>query len=122
MTSVDPVFAQWLMADCLWALATDAPGVARWGNSALTKERQTTIATRADAEAEAARQLAFMGAGGPLVIDQHLLRGRWEPYRGTVITLTGNKLGYNSGVEVFVLGAEDALGAGTSRVTVLRRL
>lgn len=122
MTMVDPVYAQWLMADCLWSLATDAVGAARWGDSALSKERQTTIATRADAEAEAARQLAFMGAGGPMAIDQHLLTGRWEPYRGQVITLTGNHLDYDEGVNVFVLGVEDALAAGTSRVTVLRRL
>lgn len=120
MTMVDPVYAQWLMADCLWTLAKDDVLDARWGESALTKERQTTIATKEDAEAEAARQLAFMG--GPLVIDSHLLLGRWEPYRGQVITITGNKLGYEAGVDVFVLGAEDALASGTSRVTVLRRL
>ncbi|MFC3442542.1 hypothetical protein ACFOKF_15310 [Sphingobium rhizovicinum] len=122
MTTVDPVYAQWLMADCLWSLASDNAAIARWGDSALTKERQTTIATRADAEAEAARQLAFMGGGGPMAVDQHLLLGRWEPYRGQVITITGNKLGYDAGVDVFVLGAEDAWSAGTSRVTVLRRL
>lgn len=120
MTSVDPVFAQWLMADCLWSMATDVAVAGRWGDSGLTKERQTTIATRADAEAEAARQLAFMA--GPLVIDNHLLLGRWEPYRGQVITITCNRLGYDAGVDVFVLGAEDVMASGTSRVTVLRRL
>lgn len=120
MSLVDPVYAQWLMADNLWALATDEVGAARWGESGLTKERQTTIATRADAEAEAARQLAFMGH--PLVIDTHVLLGRWAAMRGQVITITGGKLGYEGGVEVFVLGAEDALATGISRVTVLRRL
>ena len=122
MTLVDPVFAQWLLADSLWALATDDAGATRWGDSALTKERQTTIADKADAEAEAARQLAFMGAGGPMAIESHMLLGRWEPVRGQVITITGDRLGYEDGIDVFLLGAEDALGAGTSRVTVLRRL
>lgn len=122
MSLVDPVFAQWLMADCLWSVATDDVGAARWGDSVLTQERKTTIALKADAEAEAARQLAFMGAGGPMVIDVHLLVGRWEPYRGQVITITGNRLDYDAGIDVFVLGAEDALASGTSRVTVLRRL
>ncbi|MDT7533725.1 hypothetical protein OVY48_09845 [Sphingobium sp. SA2] len=122
MTTVDPVYAQWLMADTLWTLATDTVGAARWGTSGLTKERPTTIATRADAEAEAARQLAFMGAGGPMALDSHLLPGRWEPVRGQVITIHGNRLGYAGGVDVFLLSADDVLAAGTSRVTVLRRL
>lgn len=122
MTSVDPVFAQWLMADCLWALATDDTAATRWGDTALTKERQTTIATKADAEAEAARQLAFMGGGGPMAVDQHLLLGQWESCRGQVITLTGDQLDYDDGVDVFVLGVEDMRATGTSRVTVLRRL
>lgn len=121
MTLVDPVFAQWLMADSLWSLAEDAASAARWGDSGLTKERRTTIAMKADAEAEAARQLAFIGAG-PMVIDQHLLIGRWEQFRGQVITITGTQLDYDAGVDVFVLGVEDAWATGTSRVTVLRRL
>ncbi len=120
MSLVDPVYAQWLMADCLWALATDAAGDARWGSTGMVKVRQTRLATRADAEAEAARQLAFMG--GPLAIDSHLLTGTWAAFRGRVITITGNRLGYQDGKDVFVLGAEDDRAAGTSRVTVLVRL
>lgn len=120
MTMVDPVFAQWLMADCQWSLSADAPTQARWGATAQTRERKTTIATKADAEAEAARQLAFMGQ--PMALDVHLLKGRWEPFRGQVITITLDQLDYDAGVDVFVLGAEDVLSDGTSRVTVLRRL
>lgn len=122
MTSVDPVFAQWLLADSRWTIATDAAGAARWGTSGLTRERQTTIAEKADAEAEADRQLAFMGAGGPMAIDSHLLLGQWEPLRGQVITISCDRLGYEGGVDVFLLGAQDALASGTSIVTVLRRL
>ncbi|MEO7469621.1 MAG: hypothetical protein ABIV36_21630 [Sphingobium limneticum] len=122
MSLVDPVYAQWLMARCLWAVSTDGAAADRWGATALTKERQTTIANKADAEAEAARQLAFMGGGGPLVVDDHVLLGQWARYRGQVITITGKRLGYDAGINVFVLGAQDALAAGTSVVTVLRRL
>jgi hypothetical protein len=122
MTLVDPVYAQWLMARCQWTETSDEAGAARWGKTALTRERQTTIATKADAEAEAARQLAFMGGGGPMVVDDHVLLGRWQPYRGRVITISGDRLGYAGGVDVFVLGAQDALATGTSVVTVLRRL
>lgn len=122
MTTVDPVFAQWLMARCQWAVSTDQDVADRWGATALTKERQTTIATKADAEAEAARQLAFMGGGGPMAIDDHVLLGQWARYRGRVITITGKRLGYAGGADVFVLGAQDVQATGTSVVTVLRRL
>lgn len=120
MTVVDPVYAQYLMSQTLWAVASDDAAATRWGATAAIKERRTTIATKADAEAEAARQLAFMA--GPLVMDEHVLLGQWVRYRGQVVTITGNKLGYDAGAEVFVLGAQDALATGTSVVTVLRRL
>lgn len=120
MAIVDPIFAQWLQAEGLWLLAEDGTLRTRWGTTALTTERMTTIATYSDAAAEATRQLAFLG---PLaVIDEHLLVGAWADYRGQVITLTVDRLGYDGGVDVFVLGAEDDRSSGTSRVTVLRRL
>lgn len=120
MASVDPLFAQWLQNEGLWLVSQDAALAARWGSLALTTERMTTIASKADAAAEATRQLAFLGP--PAVIDEHLLVGEWAAYRGQVITLTIKRLGYDAGVAVFVLGAEDDRAAGTSRVTVLRRL
>lgn len=120
MPSVDPLFAQWLMADGLWDVTDDAALKARWGDKALTTSRMTTIATKADADAEAARQLAFLGPVA--AIDVHLLKGSWRQYRGQVITLTNDRLGYQAGVDVFVLGADDELAKGLSRVTVLRRL
>lgn len=120
MAAVDPVFAQWLQAEGLFQVSEDAVLRARWGDKALTTERMTTIALKADATAEGARQLAFLGPVA--VIDEHLLLGEWRDRRGQVITLTVAKLGYDAGVDVFVLGAEDDRAAGTSRVTVLRRL
>ncbi|MCX7284412.1 MAG: hypothetical protein NTX28_10265 [Novosphingobium sp.] len=120
MTTVDPVFAQWLMDQARWHVAEDATLKTRWGETAETSERVTTIATKADAEAEAARQLDFMG--GPLVEDEHLLKGQWAGFLGRVITLTIDKLGYDAGIDVFVIGVEDDYAAGTSRVRVLRRL
>jgi hypothetical protein len=120
MTAVDPVYAQWLQADTLWVVGADAVRQARWGDTALTLSRQTTIATNADAAAEAARQLAFLG--GPLVEDEHLLVGQWAPYLGQVITLTIDQLGYDAGVAVFVIGVQDDRASDTSRVSVLRRL
>lgn len=120
MATVDPIYAQWLQADGLWLVQDDATLKTRWGARAQTSQRMTTIATKADAIAEAARQLAFMG--GPLVIDEHTLSGEWGDYVGRVITITGNRLGYNAGVAVFVIGAEDNRATGLSNVTVIRRL
>lgn len=120
MTTVDPVFAQWLMDQARWQVSEDAVLKARWGETAEISESVTTIAFKVDAEAETARQLAFLG--GPLVEDEHLLVGEWAAYLGQVITLTIDKLGYDAGVDVFLISAEDDRSAGTSRIKVLRRL
>lgn len=120
MAIVDPVFAQWLQSAGLWHVQANSELAARWGDAALTTERMTTIASKADAEAEAVRQLSFLGP--PAVIDEHLLAGEWAAYLGQVITLTGDQLGYELGVEVFVIGVEDDRAVGTSRVSVIRRL
>lgn len=120
MTTVDPVYAQWLMADTMWAVSTDAARATRWGSDALTTSRQTTIATKADALAEGARQIAFLG--GPLAIEEHVLPGEWASSLGTVVTLTIGQIGYDAGIDVFVIGVEDSLSQGTSTLTVIRRL
>jgi len=120
MATVDPVYAQWLQDQALYQVSEDAALRARWGVSGITAERITTIALQADAQAEAARQLAFMG--GPLVQDEHVLVGQWAAKLGQVITITGTKLGYEAGLDVFVIGVNDDRAKGTSTVTVLRRL
>jgi hypothetical protein len=144
VTVVDPVFAQWLQGKALFHLATDAILAARWGDRAQTTERITPLAAKADAEAEAARQLAFLGA--PMVEDEHLLIGAWAAFIGQVIILESEQLGYFDGtlelggatltfagmeltlggggeaVACFVVGARDDRAAGLSQVTVLRRL
>ena len=120
MASVDPVYAQWLQSDGLHQVATDAIAKGRWGTRAVLSARMTAIAQKADAEAEGQRRIAFLGT--PAVVDRHQLKGKWAWAIGQVITLTGPKLGYDGGVGVFVLGAEDNYATGLSTVTVLRRL
>lgn len=122
MASVDPLFAQWLMAEARQHVETDAVLLARWGVTAITTARTTTIATQADAQAEAQRQIAFLGGDGPLVIEEHELPGQWQPYQGQVITLTIDRLGYDDGLDVFLLGAQDNRATGLSTLTVIRRL
>ena len=86
MATVDPLYAQWLMAEALWQVFSDTTLATRWGASAHLTSRGTTIATKADAIAEATRQIAFMG--GPLAIEEHQLVGAWRSYLARVITLT----------------------------------
>lgn len=120
MATVDPVFAQWLQERALWHLETDATLSARWGTRAQTTERLSPLALKADADAEATRQIAFLG--GPLVEDEHLVLGAWSDKLGQVVTITGDRLGYAAGVDCFVIGVQDDRAAGTSRLSVLRRL
>lgn len=120
MTTVDPLYAQWLQSAALFTLREEAALVSRWGSTAQRAERVTTIAQRADAEAEADRHLAFLG--GPLVVDVHTMAGQFAAYLGWVITITIDQLGYDAGVDVFVIGVEDNRATGLSKVTVLRRL
>jgi hypothetical protein len=122
MAATDPIYAQWLMAEALWQVSTDAALSARWGATAQTTQRVTTIATKADAEAEAARQIAFLGGNGPLVIEDHEVVGSWAAYLGQVITLTIDRLGYDAGLQVFLIGVQDKLSSGLSTLTVIRRL
>ncbi len=122
MAVVDPLFAQWLQADADYVVRADATMVARWGTTGVTTERRTGIATLAAAIDESDRQLAFF-ARGPFAIDVHQLTGTdWLSELGRVVTLSIAELGYDAGVEVFVLGVEGDRATGLSDVTVLRPL
>lgn len=94
VSAVDPLFAQWLMSDAYRQVSTDATLKARWGDRAQSTERVTTIAAKADAAAEAARQIAFLGGGGPLVIEEHSVLGEWASHLGRVVRLSIDRLGY----------------------------
>ncbi len=141
MTTVDPVFAQWLQAAALYHLESDETLSARWGARTQSSERITPLALQPDAEAEALRQLAFLG--GPLVEDEHLLVGTWADRLGQVISIESEQLGDQAvtvtlggeiltlgGADVtlggpalcFVIGAQDDRATDLSRVSVLRRL
>jgi hypothetical protein len=118
--SVDRLFAQWLMGEAFWHVGQNTVLAERWGDTAVATERLTAIANKVDAVAEANRQISFLG--GPLVADEHLLTGQWRQHIGQVVTITGDRLGYEQGSDVFLLSAEDDLSTGLSKVIVLRRL
>lgn len=120
--AVDPLFAQWLQAEADWALRSSATQQARWGASARTLETRTGIATRAAAEAEGDRQLAFWSKG-PFAIDVHQVAGTdWSEEIGRVVRLTIGQLGYDAGVDVFLIGIEPDRATGTTALTALRPL
>lgn len=120
MASVDPLYAQWLQAEANWVVREDAALAGIWGDTGATAERMSALADKADADAEAQRQLAFLS--GPLVLETAELQGDWADYIGSVIAIEHEDLGYRDGVDVFLIGAQDNHATGISTVTVLRRL
>lgn len=120
--AVDPLYAQWLQTTADYALRSDAVAATRWGGTALSTERLTGIATRTAALAEADRQLAFLSRG-PFTQDIHQFVGvDWIASIGTVVTIVSTELGYENGIDTFVLDAEVDRTTGISTVTVLRPL
>lgn len=120
MPVVDPIYAQWLQSRSRERVCEDATRKQRWGTVGVSTSRMTTLSEEADAATEGARQLAFLG--GPLVIEEHLVEGTWAGRIGQVISVTGPRLGYQAGIDVFVIGAADDRATGVCRLTVLRRL
>lgn len=120
MAVVDPQFAAWLRSEELLAVATNAAAAAKWGAIALDSRISSAIALKADADAEAARQLAFVGVG-PIGVDALLVPGNQIELIGRVVKLTADKGGYAAGIDVFVLHADEA-ETGFTKLIVLRRL
>lgn len=121
MPAVDPLFAQWLMSDADHVVRSVAAPLT-WGATAIVAERVTGIATLAGAAAEADRQLGFWSAG-PYAIEVHRLIGLdWEKERGQIVTLTIDQLGYDAGIDVFVIEVETDRTIGVSEVAVLRSM
>lgn len=116
----DATYAEWLQAQCLYKTAADAGIDGVWSDDAVKSERITALAGSADAAAEATRQQAFMGV--PMAKEVHVMQGRFTPLIGRVITIQIAQLGYDAGLDVLLLGAQDNLSNNTSTVTVLRRL
>lgn len=118
--SVDAGFARWLKEGVIFAPAEDAAAAAKWGSLARSTDIVSALADEAGAQAEAARQLAFLA--GPIAIDRHLVAGSRFDLIGQAVTIAGDRLGYEAGVTVFVIGAEEAAGTDQTTLTVLRRL
>lgn len=121
MALVDPEYAAWLSRDENQAVATSAPAAAKWGALAVDTEISSAIAGKVDADAEAARQLAFMGVDPP-AIERLRVPGNQIGLIGHVVKLHATKAGYAGGLNVFVLFADETSEPGSTVLTVLRRM
>lgn len=118
MTLVDPNYAAWLQSDELEAAAENADA-AKWGDLAIDTRIATALIYAEDAEDEASRQLAFRP--GPLDVEWLRVSGLHVDMIGRVVTLRANKGGYEAGVDVFVLAADETDKVGGTKFLVLRR-
>lgn len=114
--SVDPSFADWLRSPALVSVASAASS---FGPLAQSSAITSPLAIKADADAEATRQIDFLGA--PRVVDKLRIAGRRVDLIGKAVTLTTDHEGYRTGTAVFVIGAEELDDGGTS-LSVVRRL
>lgn len=118
MANVASSFADWLGSDALYASVDIAGAVAAWGAQALTSTVVSPLALQADALAVATEQADFLGP--PLAQDNHIVPGQQHELIGQAITIISDRLGYQSGVVCFVIGAAE--DEATTTLTVLRKL
>lgn len=118
--SVDADFAAWLGSACLNAVASSPALEAAWGTLAATSELISALADKADAEAEAARQVDLFGA--PMVVEVLQVPGLRVDLACKPVNLTASRAGYTAGATVFVLGAKELDQVERTNLTVLRKL
>ncbi|MBZ6377389.1 hypothetical protein B5C34_05180 [Pacificimonas flava] len=103
--------ASYLRAPNLVASASSGHADA-FGAEAQRVEVASPLVARADAQAEAGRQLAFRA--GPMVKERHRVAGEHDELVGRTVSINGE--------DAFVLGARPERGRTTTLLTVLRRL
>lgn len=118
--SVDAEFAAWLRSTSLVAVTSSAALEAAWGELAATSESVSALAAKADAEAEASRQLDLFGV--PMVVEVLQVHGLRIDLFAKPITLMAPRAGYAAGATVFVIGAKELDGVERTNLTVLRKL
>lgn len=116
----DAAFAQWLRDGVLYEASTDAALAAAWGPDAVETEIVSPLALLADAATEAARQQGFLG--GPLAVETHDVPGLRLDLHLRPVTIVADRLGYDAGLTVFVIGVEEQQDARRTTLTVLRKL
>ena len=117
---VTPSYGDWLQSEALYVSVSDATLASRWPTQAIESEGISPLADPDDADDEGERQIAFLGP--PKDVDLHVVPGQQRGVVGCMVTLTIEKLGYEDGVDCFVLGADENQVPGCTVLTVLRRM
>ncbi len=117
MSLIPPATAAWLKAQAYYVSAAGPGG---WGERAITSEIISPIVDAADAQAEAARQAAFIGPA--MVVDMIDVPGLRVDLLGCAVTIRADRGGYDVPVTVFVIGVAEQDDREATRLTVLRRL
>ncbi|HYI39984.1 MAG TPA: hypothetical protein VE053_06670 [Allosphingosinicella sp.] len=117
---VDAGTVAWLKGGVLFASSTDTGIATAWGVDASETEIVSCLALSSAAATEAARQQDFLE--GPLAVERHNVKGLRSDLIGRPVTITVAQLGYDAGLTVFVIGAEEAADVERTYLTVLRKL
>lgn len=118
--TVDSGYAAWLKTDARYATATVAGASAAWGDKALDSKIISPLANQSDAVTEGAAQAAFLA--GPLARDSVVVPGLRKDLLGRLVTITADRLGYEAGADVFVIGVRESDSSRMTTLTVLKRL
>lgn len=118
MAAVDPNLASWLKDKALYRTATPSlpSGLQAM---AIESELISPFAASAAADTELARQALLFDQ--PLAMDNATVQGRRIDLVGRCITLKGDQLGYDAGIDVLVIQAVEQEDA-TTQLLVLRPL
>jgi len=122
MSGPDPAFAEWLQSASRLTSAEDAAVLAAFGGDARESSVMSPYAIKADADAESARQLAFVKLPHVEETVQILGLGIVAAPRGRCVTITAPAPGYTGGALCFVLGDDKDRASGGAVLHVLRRL
>jgi len=118
--TVDPGYGAYLKTSARFVTTIISGATATWGDRAVGTSIMSPIALKADAQTEATAQAQFLA--GPLARDRHIVQGLRKDLIGKLITLNGDRLGYEAGALAFVIGAAEMDGVRLTTLTVLKRL
>lgn len=120
MPAVEPGYAEYLKGPARYVGATIAGAVAAWGDRAEDSSVISALANKADAQTEATSQAGILA--GPLARDKILVAGLHSDKIGMTLSITGDRLGYEAGALVIIVGAQESDTVKTTTLTVIKRL
>jgi hypothetical protein len=120
VSTVEPGYAAWLKTNARYVGATVAGAAQAWGDTAIDSRVVSPLVDRNAAQAEAVAQAQFLA--GPIARDKIVVAGLRKDLIGRLITISGDRLGYENGSVAFVIGAAESERVRTTTLTVLKRL